>query len=374
MDVTHGDVMRLLMKPDLKAYAPETATRPRLIFTTYTGIGDLLMALPLFGALRSAFQTLPIIPSAYAELATLLHHDGLLDGYLLADEGLVFPNQPLRHLLMCRALSDLHAEVVAIYGKLVMAYGARLGLLRAGRVLSCHPRGMGPRTTSTFENLPTTGNQMRDYLQFATRLGLSVDSARTTFTEGLSVELAQKAHSLIPWPSYVTVAPWTSDPRKDAPLRFFRDCIDIIVHEGNLPVVITGVAAHRNNARELLRGLPDTQAMSLVGSTTIRQMLGLLAGTRFLLTNDGGSLHMARLVGTPAIAAFGPTAPEEHLLHTFEEGLMAIRPQLPCSPCAHTPLRYKCPGPYLYCLRSLEADSARQALLLACRTVAEYAP
>lgn len=364
--------MRLLMKPEPETCVPETATRPLLIFITYTGIGDLLMALPLFGALRSTFQTLPIIPSSYADLAKLLHHDRLLDGYLLVDEGLVFPRQPLRHLLMCRALSNLQADVMAIYGKPVIAYGARLGLLRAGRVLFCHPRGMGPRSTSTFENLPTIGNQMQDYLQFATRLGLSGDGARVTFTEGLNAELAREAHSLIPWPSYVTVAPWTSDPRKDASLRFFRDCIDIIVHEGGLPVVITGVAGHGNMTEDLLRGLPDTQAMSLVGSTTLRQMLGILAGTRFLLTNDGGSLHMARLVGTPAIAAFGPTAPEQ-LLHPFAGGYMAIRQELPCSPCAHTPLRYQCPGPYLHCLRSLEAASARQALILACQAVAERA-
>ncbi|WP_337287519.1 glycosyltransferase family 9 protein [Candidatus Methylomirabilis sp.] len=362
--------MRLLMKPEPEVRGSEAATRPLLIFITYTGIGDLLMALPLFDALRSQFKALPVIPSAYAELAELLHHDRLLDGYLLVDEGLVFLRQPLRHLLMCRAVSDLQADVVAIYGKLVMAYGTRLGLLRAGRVLYCHPRGMGPRSTSTFEHLPTTGNQMRDYLQFASRLGLSGNGARATFTEGLKAGLAQEAQALIPWPSYVTVAPWTSDPRRDASLRFFRECIDIIVHEGGLPVVLTGVAQYRKIAEDLLRGLPDTQAMSLVGSTTIRQMLGLLAGTRFLLTNDGGSLHMARLVGTPAIAAFGPTAPELRL-HTFAEELMAIRQPLPCSPCEHTPARYKCPGPYLDCLRSLEAASARQALLLACRAVTE---
>ncbi len=364
--------MRLLRKPGPEACGPETTTRPLLVFITYTGIGDLLMALPLFDALRSTFLTLPIIPSSYAELAKLLHHDRLLDGYLLVDEGLVFSSQPLQHLLTCRALSNLRADVVAIYGKLVMAYGARLGLLRAGRVLFCHPRGMGPRTTSTFENLPTTGNQMRDYLQFAARLGLSGDGARATFTEGLNAELAQEAHSLIPWPSYVTVAPWTSDSRRDAPLRFFRDCIDIIVHEGGLPVVITGVAGHGKITEDLLRGLPDTRAISLVGSTTLRQMLGILAGTRFLLTNDGGSLHMARMVGTTAIAAFGPTAPEQRL-QTFAGGFMAIRQPLPCSPCEHTPARYKCPGPYLQCLRSLEAASARRALLLACQAVAEHA-
>src|SRR5574337_273051 len=87
-----------------------TTERPLLIFVTYTGIGDLLMALPLLGRLRSRFHALPVIPSPYGELAQLLLQDNLLDDYLLTDENLVFSRHPLGHLRICRTLSRLRPD------------------------------------------------------------------------------------------------------------------------------------------------------------------------------------------------------------------------------------------------------------------------
>ena len=68
----------------LQKYSNDADARPVLVFVTYTGIGDLLMALPLLETVRSQFHALPVIPSPYADLARLLRQDGLLEGYLLA--------------------------------------------------------------------------------------------------------------------------------------------------------------------------------------------------------------------------------------------------------------------------------------------------
>jgi len=346
-----------------------TDTRPLLLFVTYTGIGDLLMALPLFGTLRSRFQVRPVIPPSHAGLAQILRQDGILEDYFVAQESLIFYRNPIGHLLTCRALSRLQADVVMIYGKLMLAYCARLGVLRGGHVLFCHPRGVAPRARGNFEVLPPTGNQVRDYFQFAEKLGVPVAPSRLCLTEGLQEQLARAARPLIGCRSYAVVAPWTSDPRKNAPLRFFRESIQTILTEGHLPVVITGLPRNRSAASILLRGFSDERVANLVGTTTLRQMLGLLAGARFLLTNDGGTLHLARLVGTPAIAAFGPTAPEQ-LLHDPARGLVTLRLGLPCSPCANTPFHYRCPERYLKCLRELEPSAARNSLLGACQAAA----
>lgn len=102
-----------------------TTERPLVIFITYTGIGDLLMALPMLGRLRSRFHALPVVPRPYGELAQLLLQDDLLDDYLLTDEDLVFSRDPAGHFHICRALSRLQPDAVIIYGKLMMAYAAR---------------------------------------------------------------------------------------------------------------------------------------------------------------------------------------------------------------------------------------------------------
>jgi len=328
------------------------------------------MALSLFGTLRSHFHVLPVIPSSYVDLAQLLYNDGMIEGYLLAEESLRFDRNPFGHVLTCRALSLLRPSVVLIYGKLMLAYGARLGLFRAGRVLFCHPRGFAPPAARTFEVLTPTGNQTRDYLQFADRLGVPAVQARVRLTEGLKERLEREAQPLLNWSSYVVVAPWTSDPRRDAPPRFFRECIDIIITEGHLPVVVTGLPQHRSAVSGLLSGLSDRWIKDLVGTTTLQDMLGILGGARFLLTNDGGTLHLSRLVGTQAIVTFGPTAPEQRLLDPLQE-LTPLRLGLDCSPCADTALRYQCPRSYLQCLRELEVSQARSALLAGCQSAAE---
>lgn len=358
--------------PRLHSYFNNTDTRPTLVLATYTGIGDLLMALPFLGTVRSQFLALPVIPSTYEDLARLLRQDGLLEGYLLAEKDLVFYRNPLGHLLTCRALSGLRPDVVAIYGKLMMAYCARLGLLRAGRVLFCHPAGIAPRATGRMEVLTPTGNQTRDYLQFAEKLNLPSTRTRICLTEGLRERLERAARPSIGRSPYVVVAPWTNDPRKDAPLHFFRNCIDIIVTEGRLPVVVTGLGRHRRAASRLLHGLSGEWATDLVGRTTIQDMLGTLTGARFLLTSEGGTLHLGRLVGTHAIAAFGPTAPEQ-LFQGPEQGVVKLRLGLPCSPCANTPFHFQCPWAYLQCLRGLEASDAREPLLAACQAPAHRA-
>lgn len=355
------------MKKRIHLHSLHTDTRPVLVFITYSGIGDLLMALPLFGTLRSHFHVLPVVPSSHLDLVRLLSQDGLLEGYLLAEGSLRANRNPLEHVLICRALSRLRPDVVLIYGKRMMAYAARLGLLRAGRLLVCLPRGVPPHATRTVEVLNPTGNQTQDYLRFAEHLGVRATAAHVRLTEGLRSQLERASRSLIRWPSYAVVAPWTSDPRREAPLRFFRECLEVIVKEGELPVVVTGLPQYRAAASSLLDGLSDQWVRDLIGTTTLQQMLGILAGARFVLTNDGGTLHLARLVGTSAIVAFGPTSPEQRL-DEASEGLVPLRLGLSCSPCADTPLRYQCPGAYLQCLRGMEAAEARRSLLAACHS------
>lgn len=346
-----------------------TTGQPLLVFMTYTGIGDLLMALPPLGRLRAGFRVLPVIPLPYGELAQLLLRDDLLDDYLLTDEDLVFSRHPLGHLRISRALSRLRSDAVIIYGKLMMAYAAHLGLVRAARVLYCHPEGRAPLAGRSVEVLPPTGNQVQDYLQFADRLGLPLTAPRVTLTDDVRERLADAALSQIPWPFYAVVTPWSSDPSRDAPIAFFRECIEVITQTGGLPVVVTGPASYRRAVERLLDGLSRAQTLNCVGGTSLRQLLEIFAGARFVLTNDSGNLHMARLVGTPVVGVFGPTAPEQRVDNP-SGGFMTIRHPLPCSPCANTSRYLRCPGTYRQCLVELRASAVREILLAACQGAA----
>jgi len=355
--------------------------RPALVMVTYSGLGDLAMALPLFAALRPHFKVLPVIQPQHRDLARLLLDDGLLEDYLPIEHHLSFRSDPMGHVAIYRALAELRPEVVLIYGKRMLALAAYLGFLRVGRSLFCDPTGFVLPATGSFEALMPTGSRVGDYQQFAKKLGVPAWPERIEFSreavarmpricslrekspspvgEGTPTDTAQG------WSSYAVVAPWASTAARSAPRRFFRECIEIITTEARLPVVVTGTSEHRVAAADLLRGLEHHAVKNLVGATSLRALLGLLAGARFLLSNDSGSLHLAQLVGTPSLIAFGPTAPQTLFFAPPQIRLTPIQLGLPCSPCEYSSHRYRCPGPFLQCLNDLGAAQTRDLLLKA---------
>ena len=52
-------------------------------------------------------------------------------------------------------------------------------------------------------------------------------------------------------------------------------------------------------------------AQNLAGATSLRELMAVLRSSNALLTNDSGPMHLAVALGTPVVAIFGPTVPEQ---------------------------------------------------------------
>jgi ADP-heptose:LPS heptosyltransferase len=74
-------------------------------------------------------------------------------------------------------------------------------------------------------------------------------------------------------------------------------------------VVVTGGAAERSLAAEVVRlaGLPATA--STAGTLDLPALAGLVARACLLVCGDTGVAHLATAVGTPSVLLFGPVAP-----------------------------------------------------------------
>ncbi len=139
---------------------------------------------------------------------------------------------------------------------------------------------------------------------------------------------------LKPWvsPSPILIAPGgarnslRADLLRRWPIEHYAALIRALTAKGERIVLIGA-----DNDREVLPALQGLSFESLIGETSLLELVALLQKSRLLITHDSGPLHLARLAKCPTIALFGPTPPEvfardcSHLLWGGEG--------LPCSPC-----------------------------------------
>ncbi|HSV08708.1 MAG TPA: glycosyltransferase family 9 protein [Candidatus Binatus sp.] len=109
-----------------------------------------------------------------------------------------------------------------------------------------------------------------------------------------------------------------------------------------------------------VRGETDGAVCDLVGRTTLRQLLAILARARLAFGPDSGALHLAAAVGTPVVSLWGATSPARSV--PFGCDALAVSGSAPCAPCFLT----TCPIGRV-CMRaiSVEAVVARAAGVLA---------
>ena len=93
-----------------------------------------------------------------------------------------------------------------------------------------------------------------------------------------------------------------------------------------------------------------------IGQTTLDQLIDELRQCRLLLTNDTGTMHLAALLGVPAVAVFGSTEPR--LTGPLGNGHTVLRHHVECSPCF---LR-ECPIDFR-CMKAVSADEVAGAVL-----------
>ena len=102
--------------------------------------------------------------------------------------------------------------------------------------------------------------------------------------------------------------------------------------ERGAALVLTGTAADRTTADEVRRGLPaDAAVVDTIGGAPLLPLAAMLTRLSLLVTPDTGPMHLAAALGTPLVALFGPSSPDRW--GPFSAHARVVRVDLPCSPC-----------------------------------------
>jgi len=326
-------------------------------------LGDLVFSLPALEALRAAFPRARIdalvLPYAAEILADLAAVDRV---YQLDVNRYRRPREPaeLRHLLA--AIRDLRAEH---YDLAVSLSGAVGGVLAVASGAPIRLGYVGDSYAGCF-NAPVRGHRYDrpvhevDYeLNLLQAIGVPVTRARPGLSQadhgrGEPSELTASRSFEPSAPPYAVIVPGASNgSAKRWPARHWAVVGDHLASERGLEIVLAGAASERALAAEVANAM-SAPLTNRVGTTSIGELRGLLAGAALVLAGDTGPLHLASALGRPVVGVYGPTDPTN--TGPLASTAAVVRLGLACSPCydLRSPADCKLPDRSIACMVNLE--------------------
>ncbi|HEX3378161.1 MAG TPA: glycosyltransferase family 9 protein [Candidatus Acidoferrales bacterium] len=124
---------------------------------------------------------------------------------------------------------------------------------------------------------------------------------------GGAASVRARLHDLGITGDYVVVGPGGSWRAKCWPAERYGEFCRELESKFEMRVVVIHGPGEKQIAEEVLRAAAPAQPMLI--STTIEELMGLLAHARCLVAADSGPLHLAAALGTPVVGLYGPTDP-----------------------------------------------------------------
>ena len=94
-----------------------------------------------------------------------------------------------------------------------------------------------------------------------------------------------------------------------------------------------------------------TNYQSLVGKTTIIELINQISSLDLFITGDSGPMHVAAASQVPTVAIFGPTRDDE-TSQWMNEKSVVVKKTLDCQPC----MQRNCPLHHHNCMKLIDAQ------------------
>ncbi len=144
--------------------------------------------------------------------------------------------------------------------------------------------------------------------------------------------------------------PGARPPARRWPVAYFATVADTLTQQYNAQVVLTGGPSEEQTVQAVVDAM-HTSALSLAGKTSLGSLAALISRLDLFISNDTGPSHVACAVDCPSVTLFGPAdvrrwAPLDTQRHPI------VRHAVRCSPCGY----WECPIDHR-CLRRLSPET-----------------
>jgi heptosyltransferase III len=345
---------------------PEFADVNKILVIKLRHIGDVLLTVPVFRALRETFPRANIAALVNSGTEDVLAGNRLIDDILVYDrkiKRLPFHKRLFRELSFLRSVRlrgyDLAVDLTSgdRAAMLALSSGARYRLAYAP-----DPGGL-PGKRHLYTHLAKkdgTLHMVQQNLDVVRQFGISTNDLKVDFfIPEQAMQFAEDVfteNSICKTDPVVHVHPtsrWLFKCWKD---EHMADVINWLAGNNVRVIVTSSPSGHEmKRSRKVLAMVNDKSGVvDLCGKTTIKQLAAISAKSDLFLGIDSAPMHIAAAAGTPVIALFGPSGEEQW--KPWGEGHTIFIRKLGCVRCE------KCESDGVEVRRCLEAISPAEII------------
>ena len=279
----------------------------RYLVVRLTALGDILHTVPAVAALRAAH------PGARIDWVVERKWAPVLEGSPAINDVIPFDRRSFWNVLECVQRLRQNQYTCAIDFQGLYKSSLLAGLSGAGRRIGFDrgwAREEGAAMFYTERIFPRGSHVAELNYSLAEQAGAS-RPARPEYPlrvpAGGAASARARLQELGIGGEYIAVGPGGSWRAKCWPAERYGEFCRAIESETGQRVVVIAGPGEKSLAEEVCRAAAPARPVDM--STTIEELMGLLARARCVVAADSGPLHLAAALGAPVVGLYGPTDP-----------------------------------------------------------------
>ncbi len=273
----------------------------RILIVHQGAIGDLIVSLPSFHAIRQAFHTCSCDIMGYPHILRLVESRYYADRTISADSGSAaslyrddgMPDERIRQYL--RRCASVFIFGGAPHEQAVMA-------VRAAAKVPAHRIATRPDSCDTH----VIDYQLSGIRAAGIRPGAAVPRLYLRPEDHEQAGRLLHQSGICSQATVAAIAPGSGSPRKNWPESCFCLCIEELNRCIDIPLLIIEGPAEEGAAAAIMQRCPGPRLVPII-NCDLPVLAAVLARCSLYIGNDSGTTHMAAALGVPTVAVFGPT-------------------------------------------------------------------